>query len=82
MANMVDMNNQLNNDYMSSSVAVYVALNQLRESVKSIADNPDVDKKFWNNAYTKLSSAITNFSETLNQILPEKVKVYQHEYDK
>lgn len=78
---MVDVNKQLNNDYMSSSVAVYVALNQLRESVKSIADNPDVDKKFWNNAYAKLSSAITRFSETLNQILPEKVKVYPHERD-
>lgn len=74
-------NNQLNNDYVSSSVAVYVALNQLRMSVKSIADNPDVDRKFWNTAYSKLSSAITNFSETLNQILPENVKVYPHEFE-
>lgn len=81
MVDVMNTNNQLNNDYTSSSVAVYVALNQLRESVKSIADNPDVDKKFWNNAYSKLSSAITNFSETLNQILPEKVKVYPHERD-
>ena len=76
---MVAVNNQLNNDYVSRSVAVYVALNQLRESVKNIADNPDVDKKFWNIAYAKLSSAITSFSETLNQILPKKVKVYEHD---